>query len=83
MIYYFKFIILLGMAKTYQLSNKGYFGASLKIVPVTTEKETNKLTCLEVNGTDEFHISPQSTLPDLSNFKVLYLIIISFLIKCK
>lgn len=72
------------MAKTFQLSNKGYFGASLKIVPVTTEEETNKLTCLEVNGTDHFHISPQSSLPDLSNFKVLYLIIIiSFQIKCR
>lgn len=58
------------MAKTYQLSNKGSFGASLKIVPVTTETETNSLKCLELNGTDQFHISPQSTLPDLSNFKV-------------
>jgi len=58
------------MAKTYQLANKGSFGSSLKIVPVTTETETNTLKCLEVNGTDEFHISPQSTLPDLSDFKV-------------
>lgn len=60
-----------GMAKTYQLSHKGYFGASLKIVPVTTETETNALRCLEVNGTDEFHISPQTALPDLSNFKLV------------
>jgi len=58
------------MAKTYQLANKGSFGASLKIVPVTTETETNTLKCLEVNGTDELHILPQSTLPDLSDFKV-------------
>jgi len=58
------------MAKTYQLSNKGSFGSSLKIVPVTTETETNTLKCLEVNGTDKFHISPQSTLPDLSDFRV-------------
>jgi len=58
------------MAKTYQLSNKGAFGASLKIVPVTTETETNTLKCLEVNGTDELHILPQPTLPDLSDFKV-------------
>jgi len=60
-----------GMAKTYQLSNKGSFGASLKIVPVTTETETNTLKCLEVNGTDEMHISPQPTLPDLSDFKLV------------
>jgi len=58
------------MAKTYQLSNKGSFGASLKIVPVTTETETNTLKCLEVNGTEELHILPQPTLPDLSDFKV-------------
>jgi len=58
------------MAKTYQLSNRGSFGSSLKIVPVTTETETNTLKCLEVNGTDKLHISLQSTLPDLSNFKV-------------
>lgn len=61
------------MAKTYQLSHKGYFGASLKIVPVTTETELNTLKCLEVNGTDTFHISAQATLPDLSNFKVVVL----------
>lgn len=59
------------MAKTYQLSNKGSFGASLKIVPVTTETETNNIKCLEVNGTEQIHISPQSVLPDLSNFKVI------------
>jgi len=58
------------MAKTYQLSNRGSFGSSLKIVPVTTETETNALKCLEVNGTNELQISPQSTLPDLSDFKV-------------
>lgn len=62
------------MAKTYQLSRKGHFGASLKIVPVTTETETNTVRCLEVNGTDKFHITPQSALPDLTNYKVCYLI---------
>lgn len=60
------------MAKTYQLSHKGHFGASLKIVPVTTETETNTIKCLEVNGTDGIHIQPQPTLPDLSNFKVRF-----------
>ncbi|VVC24114.1 Hypothetical protein CINCED_3A023935 [Cinara cedri] len=60
-----------GMDKTYQLSKKGTFGASIKIVPVTTETETNTIKCLEVNGTDELHILPQPTLPDLSNFKFI------------
>lgn len=59
------------MAKTYQLSKKGDFGASIKIVPVTTETETNTVKCLEVNGTDKLHFLPQPTLPDLSNFKVV------------
>lgn len=58
------------MAKTYQLSDKGSFGASLKVVPVSTETETNTLKCLEVNGTKDNHISPQSALPDLTDFKV-------------
>lgn len=65
------------MAKTYQLSHKGYFGASLKVVPVTTETELNTFKCLEVNGTDIFHISPQASLPDLSNFKVVIYFIIN------
>lgn len=63
------------MAKTYQLSNKGQFGASIKIVPVTTETETNTIKCLEVNGTNKMHINPQATLPDLSNFKVVFQLI--------
>lgn len=77
-----KFIhFIIGMAKTYQLSNKGSFGSSLKIVPVTTETETNTLKCLEVNGTDEMHISPQSTLPDLSDFKVVDVIKLYLILK--
>jgi len=58
------------MAKTYQLSNKGSFGSYLKIARATTEAEINTLKCLEVNGTDEFHISLQPALPDLNNFRV-------------
>lgn len=59
------------MAKTYQLSQKENFGASLKIVPVTTETVTNAVKCLQVNGTNSFPIVPQSVLPDLTNFKVI------------
>ncbi|CAI6376268.1 unnamed protein product [Macrosiphum euphorbiae] len=60
-----------GIEKTYQLSNRGSFGSYLKTVPVTTETGTNTLKCLEVNGTDEFHILPQSTLPDLSDYRLI------------
>lgn len=70
------------MAKTYQLSHKGKFGASLKVVPVTTETETNTLKCLEVNGTDTFYISPQSALPDLTDFKVSFIYPVSELNLC-
>ncbi|XP_050430980.1 digestive cysteine proteinase 1 [Adelges cooleyi] len=59
-----------GMAKTYQLSGKGDFGASIKVVPVTTETETNTVKCLQVNGTKEMHITLQQALPDLKNFKL-------------
>lgn len=71
----------LGMSKTYQLSNKGPYGTSIKIVPVTTETVTNAIKCLAVNGTNDYHIPPQSSLPDLSNFKVIYLFIFIFLLK--
>ncbi|XP_044264589.1 digestive cysteine proteinase 1 [Tribolium madens] len=57
------------MVKTYQLSSSGPYGTSLKIAPVTTETETNSRTCLQVNGTEDITIEPQSILPDLTNFE--------------
>jgi C1A family cysteine protease len=57
------------MVKTYQLSTSGPYGTSLKIAPVTTETETNARTCLQVNGTSEYTIEPQTILPDLTNFE--------------
>lgn len=56
------------MVKTYQLCKTGY-GTSLKIAPVTTEEVTNSITCLEVNGTSEERITPQTVLPDLKGFE--------------
>lgn len=58
------------MAQTYQLTREGQFGSSLKVVPVTTEQETNVKTCLQANGTLQNKIMPQSVLPDLTEFKV-------------
>ncbi|GLH05995.1 Cathepsin L [Gryllus bimaculatus] len=58
-----------GMVKTYQLSTIGKFGVMRKIVPVTTETQMNVDSCLQVNGSKEFHVQPQSILPDLSQFK--------------
>lgn len=55
---------------TYQLSNKRSFDSSIKIVQFTTEKETSDFKCIEVNGTNAFNMSPQKSLPDLSNYKV-------------
>lgn len=65
-----------GMVKTYQLGNSGEFGSSLKIAPVTTEEELNANTCLQVNGTNEFSIEPQSVLPSLEGFKRIGMFII-------
>lgn len=59
-----------GTVKTYQLSHEGQFGTSLKIAPVTTDETPNKVTCLQVNGTDDMHIEPQSILPDCKEFSL-------------
>ncbi|XP_021934298.1 digestive cysteine proteinase 1 isoform X2 [Zootermopsis nevadensis] len=59
------------MVKTYQLSKFGEFGSSLKVAPVTTEKVHNLDSCLQVNGSSESRIEPQSILPDLTGFKFL------------
>ncbi|CAG9764807.1 unnamed protein product [Ceutorhynchus assimilis] len=56
------------MVQTYQLAKKGY-GTSIKIAPVTTEEELNAKTCLQVNGTSEEPIAPQTVLPDLTGFE--------------
>lgn len=57
------------MVKTYQLSAMGPYGASIKIAPVTTEDELNARTCLQVNGTADYGIRPQSILPSLVGFE--------------
>lgn len=57
-----------GMVKTYQLQHDGEFGASLKVAPVTTDDDLNHETCLQVNGTSDYHIEPQSILPNCTDF---------------
>lgn len=59
-----------GMVKTYQLSRNGPYGTSLKIAPVTTEEKLNEITCLQVNGTNEYRVEPQSVLPDCRQFSL-------------
>ncbi len=61
------------MVKTYQLAKVGPFGQLLKVAPVTTDSSLNVNTCLQVNGTDSIVITPQSVVPDLSNYKVIVL----------
>lgn len=68
------------MVKTYQLGNMGPYGASLKVAPVTTENEVNAKTCLQVNGSSEASINPQSILPSLIGFECIgkfYLLCVS------
>lgn len=59
-----------GMVKTFQLTHKGQYGASIKIAPITTETVNNEETCLQVNGTIDFKIQPQSIIPDASEMEV-------------
>lgn len=58
------------MVKTYQLSSEGLYGTSLKIAPITTESDINQSTCLQVNGTSEMKIKPQTIIPDTTGMEV-------------
>lgn len=58
------------MVETYQLSDRGLYGSSIKVAPVTTETFTNVNMCLEVNGTSDMKIQTQSIVPDTSGMEV-------------
>lgn len=73
-----------GMVKTYQLNHYGNYGTSLKVAPVTTDESLNKVTCLQVNGTAEYRIQPQTILPNCTDFQLAgtddyFLLLLSFL----
>ncbi|KAF6215755.1 hypothetical protein GE061_000088 [Apolygus lucorum] len=57
------------VVKTYQISTKGPYGSMMKLAPVTTENQLNVITCLQVNGTVDNKVTPQSVLPSLDGFK--------------
>ena len=59
------------MMKTYQLSDKGDFGSSIKIAPLTTEEVKNQNNCFEVSGDADEPVEPESILPDLTGFEVI------------
>ena len=58
------------MVKTFQLSNEGFYGTSKKVAPVTTEISINDEKCLQVNGTSDMKIQPQSIIPDTTGMEV-------------
>ncbi|SPP76476.1 digestive cysteine proteinase 1 [Drosophila guanche] len=60
-----------GMVKTYQLAGEGDYGTLLKLAPITTHEEMNKLTCLQVNGTSDQKVEIQSILPDAKPFQLI------------
>ncbi|XP_030566502.1 digestive cysteine proteinase 1 [Drosophila novamexicana] len=60
-----------GMVKTYQLAGEGQYGTALKLAPVSTRDELNKLSCLQVNGTAEQAVEIQSILPDAKPFELI------------
>lgn len=57
--------------KTFQISTLGRYGAMRKVVPMTTEHEMNVQTCLEVNGTVDNKVTPQTVLPDLTGYQYI------------
>ncbi|KAL7020881.1 hypothetical protein ACKWTF_011664 [Chironomus riparius] len=57
--------------KTYQLVHEGQYGTSIKIAPVTTDDYASKQTCLQVNGSAEYHIGVQAILPFVKSFSLL------------
>ncbi|XP_058066919.1 digestive cysteine proteinase 1 [Anopheles bellator] len=60
-----------GMVKTYQLTKQGTYGVSLKLAPVTTQTQSNKETCLQVNGSADNAIAVQGILPYAKDFKLV------------
>lgn len=60
-----------GMVKTFQLSNEGSYGSSIKVAPVTTETSVNEDTCLQVNGTSDTKIQPQTIVPDTTGMECI------------
>ncbi|XP_059485650.1 digestive cysteine proteinase 1 [Neocloeon triangulifer] len=60
-----------GMVKTYQLGKEGPNGVSRKLAPVTTETQLNEETCLQVDGSADNSVTPQSILPDLTGFECI------------
>ena len=59
------------MVKTFQLSNEGSYGSSIKVAPVTTETKENDEVCLQVNGTSDMKIQPQTIIPDTTGMEVI------------
>lgn len=60
-----------GMVKTFQLSAEGNYGSSIKVAPVTTETSTNDEMCLQVNGTRDMKIQPQTIIPDTTGMECI------------
>ncbi|XP_033231685.1 digestive cysteine proteinase 1 [Belonocnema kinseyi] len=60
-----------GMVKTFQLSNEGSYGSSIKVAPVTTENKENDEVCLQVNGTSDMKIQPQTIIPDTTGMECI------------
>jgi len=58
------------MDATYQRGDYMENGASFRICPETTDTSRNVRKCFQNNGTAESKISPQSALPNLSEFSV-------------
>ncbi|XP_041358235.1 digestive cysteine proteinase 2-like isoform X2 [Gigantopelta aegis] len=58
-----------GMVVSIQRADQKPFGKTYKIAPMSTYTVKNKNSCFQVNGTQNFTVSIQGVLPDLSKFK--------------
>ena len=48
----------------------GDYGTMFKIVPYTTQKFTNKITCFKVPGSKDAKVTAQGVLPNISLYDV-------------
>ncbi|KAH9498478.1 hypothetical protein Btru_007613 [Bulinus truncatus] len=66
-------VTLKGIQKTFQYSKTPDlpYGKHQKVVPITTQSVYNKITCFQVNGSIDDHVSLTNIIPDLTGYKYL------------
>ena len=60
----------------------GDFGTMFKIVPYTTQKFVNKITCFKVPGSKDAKVTAQGVLPDVTLYNVSHCSNTILLLQC-